>query len=101
MTTGPRKKLPGNHGQTNPYCRPGQARAKHLSHSRTDIFRIGTAFAPINSEPRLGRALAVRTIRGRRAWEGFGFAAHRRGEPAMGNTLPVGLSRQMGLEPPL
>src|SRR6266576_213863 len=48
--------------------------------------------------PRLGRALAVRRIRGRRAWEGFGCAAHRRGEPAMENTLLVGLSRQMVLE---
>src|SRR6266481_9445955 len=89
-----RKKLPGKHGQQNLIAAP----AKHLSHSRTDIFRIGTAFALINSEPRLGRALAVRTIRGRRAWEGSGFAAHRRGEPAMENTLLVGLSRQMVLE---
>src|SRR6266567_9069425 len=48
--------------------------------------------------PRLGRALAVRRIRERPAWEGFGFAAHRRGEPAMENTLLVGLSRQMVLE---
>src|SRR6266446_9743135 len=31
-------------------------------------------------------------------WDGFGFAAHRRGEPAMENTLLVGLSRQMVLE---
>src|SRR5258707_10789720 len=50
------------------------------------------------SEPRLGRALAVRRIRERRAWEGFGFAAHRRGEPPMENTLLIGLSRQMTLE---
>src|SRR5260370_36057799 len=50
------------------------------------------------SEPRLGRALAVRRIRERRAWEGFGFAAHRRGEPPMENMLLVGLSRQMVLE---
>src|SRR5258708_38314128 len=61
-----------------PYCRPGHNSAKHLTPSKTDIFRTGTAFAlnaanrglgepwrvegSAKDEP--GRALASRLIEG-------------------------------------
>src|ERR1700686_3432246 len=77
---------------------PGDAGAKHLSHSSANLFFSGTAFALTLFEPRLGRAFTGSQHPRKRAWEGFGLADHRRGEPPMENTLLVGLSRQMVLE---
>jgi hypothetical protein len=55
---------------------PGDAGAKHLSHSSADLFFSGTAFALTLFEPRLGRAFTGSQHPRKRAWEGFGLADH-------------------------
>src|SRR5713226_2077290 len=93
-----RKKLPGKTWSTRPYCRPGNAPAKHLTRSRIDIFQLGTAFALLFANRGLGEPWRFDEGPQRRAWEGLTLADQSRGEPPMENTLLVGLSRQMTLE---
>jgi hypothetical protein len=54
------EKVAGQTWSTRPYCRPIGTPAKHLSHFKISVLQLGTAFALLKGEPRLGRALAVR-----------------------------------------
>src|SRR3984957_12961162 len=69
--------------------------AKHLSHSKIDVFPIGTAFAVMSVNRGLGEPV-VRSIR-EPAWEGLARGSFR-GEPSMENALLIGLSRQTMLD---